>query len=1038
MFTKESKYNLRNAINRILLFIAFMALSFTSYPMSAKELPVLFKYINGADSSYTLFLFQGYNESKDNNFKLAASHLSELIKISIEKKDIVSQAHYLNLMGSLYYEHQQFQVALEYYFRCSEILSNKSLDIATAYNRGDIANVYYAQELYDEAKKEYRFMYRVFQKTNTPHGIAVALNNLGLVSEKQNKLDSALFFYENAKKVRLKMKEPDLLIHSDLYIANVYLKLNNLTAVDSLVRKVKIDLKNYTGNSILIPSQWAKVFWIEAQNYRKQEKISQSKKAYKSAIEKFKTINDYKACCLALIELATIYSKEGNSDSALIEYENAFNIAKTGELGFLQRDVLSAKLMIYLKQENADKSQLVFNEYRAISDSILYNRNKQRAEEFGLLLKAREQDKMLIKYQIETNADRKQFYISVISFSIILLVLLGLVITIKRSQKRLLQLANAANEGIVIIQRGKIIMVNSQFLELVESSEKTVLKHSLKHFIPSKELHARLNSNESIIGFKTQIRSINQKFTDVSIQSRPFRHNRADAIILSVHDLSAINNATNENTMLWTAINQNASQVIITNKTGVIEYANAKVVEITGYQINELLGKTPAVLKSGHTPNENYRELWNTILKGEIWQGIFENKRCDGSLYTEKATITPVKDHNGNITHFIALKEDITQLKKAEEAIRLKDQMYRELSRNLPDTAVFLYNTDLIYELAEGPLLARAGFFRESFEGRKIGLMATDEDRLEILSAMKRALNGEATVLEKIIHNIPCLIQIQGLRDEKGNIGMGMVVYRDISLQIENLNRIESNEKRLKELNQTKDKFFSILSHDLKNPFNIILGYTQLLQNDYYNLDDNTRIFYTSQIHHGADSAYKLLNNLLEWSRSQVGAIALKQSFFVIDEPLYQTLPLLTIQAQQKGIEIVNNSDTSVIVFADIYMVKTIFRNLISNAIKFSYPGSKIEISLTKKEGRVHLYTEYLEIAIRDQGIGMSEDTISKLFTLGESIRNTGTANETGTGLGLIICYDFIRRMDENIWVESTPRSGTTFYFTLPTGNNHI
>ncbi len=1024
--------------NAFLFFITLLTSNLIAFSQSPKKTPDLFKYISGADSNSTLLLFQGYNESKETNFRLAISQLQELLKISIDNKDYIAQAHYLNLLGGLHYEHQQFQMALEYYLRCSEILGTKSMDVASAYNRGDIANVYYAQELYEEAKKEYRYMYRVFQKTNTLHGMAVALNNLGLASEKQDKLDSALFFYEKAKKIRIKMAEPDLLIHSDLYIANVYLKLNDLKRTDSLVKKAISDLGKYHGKSSLISYLWAKAYWIEAQSYRKQEKTAKSIRSYKKAIALFNSIPDYKTACIALMELGVTYEVEHKTDSALMQYEAAIHLAKLGNLELLLRDILSAKLQVYLKKEDAVKSQSLFLQYKTISDSILHFKNKQRAEEYNLLLKAREQDKMLMKIQIETDAERKQFYILSIAFSIIFLILLFLFYFNRRSQKRFKQLANAALEGIIVIQKGKIIMANSRFLELVDSNDKYVLKHSIKHFIPSKEFLDRLNNNDPIIDFKTQIRSVNQKFTDVRIQTRPIRLNRASAFILAVHDLSELNNTANENAMLWTAINQNASQVIITNRNGEIIYANAKVAEVTGYPISDLLGKTPSLLKSGYTPNDYYKNLWTTILNGDIWHGVFENKKQNGTLYTEKAIITPVKDHNGNITHFIALKEDITQLKQAEEAIRIKDQMYRELSRNLPDTAVFLYNKDLIYELAEGPLLSRSGLFSESFEGKTAGFLGKEENRDNMISAMKKALQGEGTVVEKSLNGIPCLIQIQGLRDENGQINKGMVVIRDISLQVENLNKIETNEKRLKELNQTKDKFFSILAHDLKNPFNIILGYTQLLQNDYYNLDDKTRMFYTSQINQGADSAFKLLNNLLEWSRSQIGAISLKQALFVIDDPIRQSLQLLQLQAQQKGIDIINNSDTSHIVYADQHMVKTIFRNLISNAIKFSYPGSKIEISITKKSGRLHTFTEYIEVAISDQGVGMSEETISKLFTIGENTRNTGTANEAGTGLGLILCYDFVKRMNEDIWVQSTPGVGSIFFFTLPTGNNQI
>jgi signal transduction histidine kinase/ligand-binding sensor domain-containing protein len=232
----------------------------------------------------------------------------------------------------------------------------------------------------------------------------------------------------------------------------------------------------------------------------------------------------------------------------------------------------------------------------------------------------------------------------------------------------------------------------------------------------------------------------------------------------------------------------------------------------------------------------------------------------------------------------------------------------------------------------------------------------------------------------------------------------------------------------LTKLNSTKDKLFSIIAHDLKNPFNSIIGFSELLMHKIDQLPVDKTKKYLGLIYSVSSSGYELLDNLLQWSRSQTGRIIFDPVFLSPAKIVEDVLNLLEGHAQSKNISFQQLIDPDFILYADENMLKTIFRNLISNAVKFSYQNSKIIISVTFSENTA-------EISIKDFGVGISEENLKQLFDVGSNIVTKGTSNETGTGLGLIICKEFVERHHGKIWVESEEGKGSIFKFTIPIKN---
>ncbi len=233
----------------------------------------------------------------------------------------------------------------------------------------------------------------------------------------------------------------------------------------------------------------------------------------------------------------------------------------------------------------------------------------------------------------------------------------------------------------------------------------------------------------------------------------------------------------------------------------------------------------------------------------------------------------------------------------------------------------------------------------------------------------------------------------------------------------------ESNEK-LTELNATKDKFFSILAHDLKNPFSAILSLVKILNSEYDNFDDVKRKEMLEMLNKSGQNVFSLLENLLTWATSQRGLLVFEPKCINVNGLINEVVKVQSEALNRKNIELHFNKFENVYAFSDYYMIYTVVTNLVSNAIKFTKAKGEISIQVTEEN-------EMLKISIQDNGVGMLDDQIQKLFKIEHSISRLGTEKEKGTGLGLLLCKEFIDKNGGELWVESEINKGSTFNFTL-------
>jgi signal transduction histidine kinase len=236
--------------------------------------------------------------------------------------------------------------------------------------------------------------------------------------------------------------------------------------------------------------------------------------------------------------------------------------------------------------------------------------------------------------------------------------------------------------------------------------------------------------------------------------------------------------------------------------------------------------------------------------------------------------------------------------------------------------------------------------------------------------------------------------------------------------------KITEQSKVLSNLNITKDKFFSIISHDLKGAIGGFLTQTEFLSEDFNNLAPHDMLDLLKRMNQSSKQLYSLLENLLEWSKTQTGKIEPKPEKFNLSDLIEETISLFKNHLLDKEVKIISNIETEINVFADFNMISTVLRNIILNAIKFSYPKSTININ-------VEINISKVSIEIKDEGVGMLEKDMKKLFDIGQSFSNPGTNREKGSGLGLIICKEFVEQNGGKIKVNSKYKEGSSFVFTL-------
>ncbi|MBT8363427.1 MAG: PAS domain S-box protein, partial [Deltaproteobacteria bacterium] len=537
------------------------------------------------------------------------------------------------------------------------------------------------------------------------------------------------------------------------------------------------------------------------------------------------------------------------------------------------------------------------------------------------------------------------------------------------------------------------------------------------------------------------------------------------------------------------ATENSPASVVVTDKDGIIEYVNPIFCEVTGYSADEAIGQNPRVLKSGDLPESYYKELWDTILSGNVWRGEFVNKKKNGEEFWESASISPIKSEEGEVTHFVAVKEDITSRKQMENDLQ---ERVKELGEAQSVMLKMMSDLDEEKQKVEKTNEVLAAEIIEKKKAEKL-LIERENDFLKLVDNMpgsfwrvehapewpvvyfsqgtkelsgysaEEFMEGKVKWIERTHpEDLDRLVEVIGDAVERKEVfdityrfiradgqirwvreigiyfdrGGGNVPFLDgfvLDVHEQKLSEEELKKAKVKadEATRAKGDFLANMSHEIRTPMNAVIGMSHLALKTELTPKQKD---YLNKIQSSANSLLGIINDILDFSKIEAGKLDMESVEFNLDDVLDNLANLVTVKAQEKeDLEVLfaTGSEVPRFLVGDPLRLGQVLINLANNAVKFTDSGEIVVSTELLKQDEAGLA---LKFSVRDTGIGLTEEQIGKLFQSFSQADTSTTRKFGGTGLGLTISKRLVEMMGGDIGVESESGQGTTFSFTANLG----
>ena len=488
-------------------------------------------------------------------------------------------------------------------------------------------------------------------------------------------------------------------------------------------------------------------------------------------------------------------------------------------------------------------------------------------------------------------------------------------------------------------------------------------------------------------------------------------------------------------------IEQTGEGVMLINEQGTIIEWNRAQERITGISKTDALGQPAWEVQFNQMTAENKKQFPKDTLKTIITDILstgnalqfaepfeFQAVSPSGQLRDRRQHSFLIKTDNG---HRIAIfSHDVTEQKLTEQAVKESDAKYKRIVETAIE-GILSFDRDFKITFVNQQMADMLGYKVVEMLGRKYESFISDDQLSDHAIQLKNRIQGQDAVYERCFlrkdgqkHWV--LVSDKAVIDSEGKFAGSFGMFTDINDRKSAEAELHLKNIELQKLNVEKDKFFSIVAHDLRSPFNGFLGLTHLMAEELPTLSRIEIQGIAVSMRNSASNLYRLIENLLHWARIQQGLIPFDPEELNLLPIITESMEMLSESAKSKGIAISYDIPSDLRVQADANMMKTIVRNLVSNAVKFTPKGGKITLAAKADTD------QSVQISIKDTGIGMNSEIVENLFKLDGKTGRAGTEGEASTGLGLMLCKEFVEKHGGNIWVESEVGKGSTFAFTRP------
>ncbi len=543
------------------------------------------------------------------------------------------------------------------------------------------------------------------------------------------------------------------------------------------------------------------------------------------------------------------------------------------------------------------------------------------------------------------------------------------------------------------------------------------------------------NDDISVIQSGQPIRNKLESFTDNQGKKRYFLTSKIPLIndsgeitgLVGVgHDITLQKENEQKIIQLLKGIEQSPASIIITDIEGYIEYANSKFTEISGYHFDEVKGKNPRILQSGTTSVEEYERLWTTIKSGNEYQTEIQNRKKNGELYWESIHISPIRNEEGTIVNFMAIKEDISERKRADlEILKLSVAIEQN------PASVVITNIYGEIEYANKKFITDLGYSKDELIGRVLRIFKPGHTSNEVYTQIRNNLfagevwKGEHLNRTKNHETYWESVQISPIRNQEGIITNFVVLSENINDRKKMEKDLITAKEKAEESDRLKSAFLANMSHEIRTPLNSILGFSDLLATP--DLAPEVRKEFATLMNTSGNNLLAIINDILDISKIEAGQINLILNEFSVLSLISNIQKEYSFRASSKGIEFKlnpGNTTHGLLIISDESRIRQVLVNFVGNALKFTSSGY-IEIGIKHIDSELQFY-------VKDTGIGIPEDYHDKIFDRFRQVETAQTRKYGGNGLGLAITKHLAELLGGRIWLESQPNSGSTFYFALP------